>query len=333
MNNATSPSTALLRVDQRYSGRHGIGRYAAEVLSRLPIPWEPLGLTGRPGAPLDLFRALPRLPEHALIYSPGYAGFLRSTCPQVLTIHDLIHLRVDWPGRAKYAAYYNGPLRRIVRRTGIVLTVSESSKAAIAEWLGDDSVRIVNAGNGCSDEFRPYGPATVSNEPYALYVGNLRAHKNLDVVLRALTLNPALNLKAVLPSAEIAAARQRVEALGITARVDLIHGIEDLELAMLYRGATATVMPSTLEGFGLPPLESIRCGTPVAYWAGCPAVAETVGDRGWAVDQADDPRQWSETLATAFAESRRIEPPTESAHDWSRIAETVSRTLTDLDRA
>ena len=319
-----------LYVDERWRGSHGIGRYATEIVARLPAGWEPLGLSGPTSPARDILRPMPKLPRSSVIYSPGYVAFLRSPQPQLITIYDLIHLKVDWPGRAKYLAYYYGPARHVIRRTGVVITISESSKAEITEWINDDSVRIVNAGIGCSDEFQLAGPAAPSDEPYAFYVGNMRPHKNLNVVFRALALTPGIRLRAVLPKAEIAEAERQIAAAGAMGRVEILHGVDDLELARLYRGSFATVMPSLLEGFGLPPLESMRCGTPVIYWSGCPAVAETVGNRGYAVSSAKDADEWAHMLRLALSEQRRVLPPTDPTYAWDDVASVVRDTLAEI---
>lgn len=314
-----------LYVDDRYRGAHGIGRYAREVLPRLRPEWRSLDLDGHAHSALDAFRPLPEQARDSLIYTPGYGALVRAR-RQILTVHDLIHLRMPWPGRAKFEAYYRGPVRRAVRRAGVVLTVSQTSARAIREWVRDDTVEIVDAGNGCSDTFGVDGPAAESADPYLLFVGNLRQHKNLDVVLRALQLAPELRLRAVLPEREIASAVERAAALGVGRRVEWLHGLDDGRLAALYRGAAATVMPSTIEGFGLPALESVACGVPVIFWRGCDAVAEVVGDRGWAVDSATDARHWAETLTLATGSSRRVSPPVD-AHDWNRTAGVISDVL------
>lgn len=314
-----------LYVDDRYRGAHGIGRYAAEVVSRLHPQGRRLGLDGSPHSPFDAFRALPGLDRDALVYSPGYGALVRAP-RQILTVHDLIQLQVPWPGRAKFVAYYAGPVRHVVRRAGVVLTVSETSATAIRDWLRDDAVRVVNAGNGCSAAFRPDAPAEESSDPYVLFVGNLRAHKNLGVVLRALALAPDVRLRAVVPEREIADAATRAAALGVVDRVMWVHGVDDERLAELYRGAAATVMPSTIEGFGLPALESIACGTPVVFWRGCAAVAEIVGNRGRAVESSTDAAGWADVLTAASEGPRRVEPPA-GAHDWDRVAATVSDVL------
>lgn len=314
-----------LYVDDRYRGAHGIGRYAREVLARLRPQWQPLGLDGSPHAPLDAFRRLPGLDDRAVVYSPGYGALVRAP-HQVLTIHDLIQLRSPWPQRAKFIPYYAGPVCSAVRRAGVVLTVSETSARAIREWLRDDAVRVVNAGNGCSAAFQPEGPAEDAAEPYVVFVGNMRRHKNLDVVLRALAIADGVKLRAVVPQREIAAAAAHAAELLVADRVDWLHDVDDEQLAALYRGAAATVMPSTLEGFGLPALESIACGVPVVFWRGCESVAEIVGDRGWALESAADAADWAAALNAAVEARRRVTPPV-GAHDWNRTAAVISDVL------
>jgi len=316
-----------LRVDDRYRGAHGIGRYAHEVLTRLRPTWAPLGLDGSPHDAFDAFRRLPAdVAPHDLVYSPGYAPLLRAP-RHIVTIHDLIQRQWAWPGRAKFLAYYDGPVRRTVRRAGIVLTVSQTSADAIREWVRDDDVRIVDAGNGLSSAFRAEGAAEGSDDPYLLFVGNTRPYKNFDLVVRALALTRGVRLRAVLPEREVAAAAEKAAALGVAGRVDLVHGVEDDRLARLYRGAVATVMPSTVEGFGLPALESIACGTPVLYWRGCAAVGEIVGERGGAMHSARDAEEWAIAMRDAAHRPRRVPPPPREMYDWDRTAAIVSDVL------
>lgn len=314
-----------LFVDDRYRGEHGIGRYAREVLSRLRPEAEPLALDGTPYSPVDAFRSLPMVGANGLVYSPGYGALVRAP-KQIVTIHDLIQLRSPWPGRAKFVAYYSGPVRRVVRRAGVVLTVSETSARDIRAWVRDDRVRVVNAGNGCSAAFRPDGSAAESSEPYLMYVGNTRHHKNLAILLNALARTPDLRVRAVIPSHEVPVAATLAHAAGVANRVEWISGVDDDQLATLYRGAVATVMPSTDEGFGLPALESIACGVPVIYWRGCESVAEIVGENGWGLDDASDAHAWAEVFVTAAHERRRVVLPA-GIYDWNRTAAIISDEL------
>ncbi|MEW1835798.1 glycosyltransferase family 1 protein [Microbacterium sp. NPDC079995] len=316
-----------LLVDDRYRGAHGIGRYAREVLGRLELPWRGLSLTGTPYAPFDAFRSLPGLGEADVVYSPGYGALLRAP-RQVLTVHDLIQLQTDWPGRAKFFAYYNGPVRRVVRRAGIVLTVSETSAEAIRAWLRDDTVRVVNAGNGCSAVFTPEGASEAASDRYVLFVGNTRAHKNLGVVLRGVAVAPGVRLRTVVPEGEADEVRGLAAAAGISSRVDVLTGVDDERLAELYRGAAATVMPSLLEGFGLPALESVASGTPVIHWGGCRAVAEIVAGRGWSLGDAHDAQEWAVAMVEAIESPRTVSAPA-GVYDWDRTARIVGATLSE----
>src|SRR5690606_5985220 len=116
-------------------------------------------------------------------------------------------------------AYYSGPVRTVVRRAGVVLTVSDTSARAIRDWIDDDAVEIVNAGNGCSAAFRPRTGVASAADPYLLFVGNGRAHKNLDVVLDALIAARDARLVAVVPEREIPELSARTETRGISPRV------------------------------------------------------------------------------------------------------------------
>ena len=313
----------MILADTRWSGVHGIGRYASEVLPRLSVEWSALEVGGKPSDPQDFLRVR-RTPGGETIYSPGYNGFLARS-PQVVTVHDLIHLHPTTNRRAVYLAHYSAVLRPIIRRNRLVLTVSETSKRAIEEWVDDDRVRVVNAGNGLSEAFHPGGsPAADDSAPYFLYVGNLRAHKNVDVVFRALARVSEAKLVVVMNDRE--GAERRAAELGVADRVEVRGGLTDPELADLYRGAVATVFPSLVEGFGLPAVESIACGTPVIFWEGCESIAEISSGQGFPVGDAHDDLAWAEAMRTALADRPYATAPA-TTYSWDRTAEIVSNVL------
>lgn len=310
-------------VDMRWRGQHGIGRYAREVLPRLDVAWRPLGVDGDPASPAGTLRRVPRMARDTLIYSPGYNSLLHAH-RQLVTVHDLIHLQAQGLGAVKYHAYYDAVLRPRLRRDRMVITVSETSRGAIAAWLNDDRVTIVNAGNGCSPVFTADGPVFEAERPYVLYVGNLRMHKNVDVVLDAIAGCPDVSLRMVVPPRDVDEATHRAVVRGIDERVAVVTALTDEELAATYRGAAATVVPSLYEGFGLPALESISCGTPVVHWMGCAAVAETVRHRGVAVESATLARAWSDAIAHYIGHPTRVDPPSADQFSWERTATIVS---------
>lgn len=274
--------------DARWDGPHGIGRFAHELAVRLPNaqkmdariplrhPLETVLLS------LELWRS-----RSSVFFSPGYTGPLLSSVPFVFTIHDLIHLHFPAEsGLAKWI-YYNLLLKQIAQRAYRVLTVSKFSKDEILAWSGLPSEKVVVVGNGVGQEFCPTGAVYDPGFPYFLYVGLHRPHKNLQRLFLAFaqaTLHTEVRLVC---GGEASASEARAIAeLGLGERVIFAGNIPDSEMPEYYRGAVALVLPSLYEGFGLPALEAMACGTPVIA-SNTTALPEVVGDAGVLVNPLD----------------------------------------------
>jgi glycosyltransferase involved in cell wall biosynthesis len=263
-----------------------------------------------------------------LLYSPGYnSGPTRAR--SILTIHDLIHL--DDPEQASTAKrlYYELIVKPTVKKAGIALTVSEASRVRIAEWINDDAVEIRVVGNGSSDAFSPGAASDAPRDPHFVYVGNLRPHKNVPVLLEALARRREYRMTMVV--ADVADAHALAARYDVSAQVDVVTGIDDPALAELYRNATATLFPSRLEGFGFPALESYLCGTPVVYWAGCASIAEISGDSGIAVDELASGEAWAAALDEAVENRAALlrAPAAEwrKRFNWDAVARRVENSL------
>jgi len=199
---------------------------------------------------------------------PAPAGVRR-----VLTLHDLrFHTHPElFPRARRLAARVLWP--REVRRADRIVAVSATAAREAEERLDTDRTRLRVVGNGVEERFRPAPAPEVAAlrarldlpERFALYLGRLARHKNLDALLEA---HAALGEQAwpLLLSgtgSEEARLRARAAALAPAQPVRFLGFVADADLPALYTAAGAFVQPSTCEGFGLPPLEAAACGCPV----------------------------------------------------------------------
>src|SRR4051795_1651482 len=250
-----------------------------------------------------------------LIYSPANLAPVASG-RNVVVIHDTAALRhPEWYSRP-YVAWQRAVLPRIAKRARLVITVSEFSKAEIAEMLGADALVIPN---GVDERFRP----DPDKGDYALVVGTRIARKNLGALEGAAK---ALRGRGVeLVSAGSSRSYMRSEQVSIRQ----LGYVPDDELPALYARARLLLMPSLYEGFGLPVLEAMASGTPVVA-ANRGALPETCGDAALVVE----PDEFAEAALEAVDNQRLIDAGLERAarFTWERSAratdEAIGRLLT-----
>ena len=299
-------SAALLALDEPPE-LVALGGPSAERLpagiAHEPEPWHP---------PTNLGWTLAGVPAAArragvdLIHAPAYTAPSHVGVPVVVTIHDVSYER--WP---EWYPYRRDPIRRWFYRrsaTGAdqIVTDSEFSRSEIVAAYGVpvERISVVPLGVDVS-MFSPGLPSKTVPEdapsgPYLLHVGDLHPRRNLTVVIKALG---ELGRRASRPPLLVLAGVDRGagEDLDATARAEGVgHCIVRLgpvksdRLVSLYRGAAALVYPSRYDGFGLPLLEAMACGTLViaADAASIPAV---VGAAGLLLDP-ENPLAWAEAI-------------------------------------
>jgi glycosyltransferase involved in cell wall biosynthesis len=297
-------------LDARFTRQMSVGMktYVRELVARLPRVAPDIHFTAVTNADLrptglEVIRideptaanfslgeqlALPRLMRRGgalahfmSVYAPRFAGM-----PYVYTIHDLIHRRFPEYFSWKVPPYYRWVARPVARAARAVITDARATVADLREHLdvAEDAVRVVPL--GVSEHYYVEEQARAKRSdaarerydlraPFALYAGNHRKHKNLEVLVRAWSVleRPCdLALTEDGPFAfdidRYASRYGRIVALG--------HVDAEL-LVSLYAGCAAAVQPSSYEGFGLSVLEGMAAGAPVIV-AQTPALLEVAGD-------------------------------------------------------
>ena len=236
-----------------------------------------------------------------LFHAPHYVLPPLTPCTSVVTIHDCIHLRFPQylPSKLGYA-YARGQMWTATHRAARVITVSEASKRDILRYFRVPESRIDVIYNAIDDRFWQEPPADEVarvreryrlTDPFILYAGNIKPHKNLERLIQSFHLlrqgSPELrDVQLLIIGDEIskyATLRRAVHSHKLHMHVRFFGFVSDQTLAALYRLADAFVFPSLYEGFGLPPLEAMASGTPVIT-SNVSSRPEVVGDAALMID-------------------------------------------------
>jgi glycosyltransferase involved in cell wall biosynthesis len=234
-----------------------------------------------------------------VFHAPHYVLPPAAQCRSVVTIHDCIHLMFPQYLRHRAAyAYARLSMWMAVRRSHRILTVSEASKRDIIHFFNVPPEKIVVVYNAIDERFRR-APAEEDvarvreryqlAQGFVLYVGNIKPHKNLVRLIEAYDMlrhRGFDDLKLLIIGDEISklpALRRAVHKHKLHKHVRFLGYLPDETLAVLYRLAELFVFPSLYEGFGLPPLEAMACGTPVVT-SNVSSLPEVTGDAAVLVD-------------------------------------------------
>jgi glycosyltransferase involved in cell wall biosynthesis len=245
-----------------------------------------------------------------ILHCTTFRGPLRARPPLVVTLHDLAFVRHPQTFPAWHRLSGRALAGPVARGAEAVVAVSAFTKHEAVELLGvpDERIRVVP--NGVEEAFGPDGPAAEGD--YVLAVGTLEPRKNLTRVVEA---------------ARLAGVELRVAGGEGWRGVDApgrVGFVTDEQLAALYRGARSLVYPSLYEGFGIPVLEAMACGTPVVTSRGG-ATEETAGGAAVLVDPLD-----TESIAAGIVEAERRRDELRAAglararqFTWARAADEV----------
>ena len=323
----------LLSLSQNYRGA-GISWYIFNLLQNLPLveadfrytaflhdrAFQGAGLqtqfsrwpTQRPAMrilweqliqPSALYRA-----KADLYHAMAFVSPLMLPCPSVVTVYDLSFLRFPEAFRPINRYYLRYLTALSVRRAKAVITISESTRQDVINLLGKPADQVHTIYCGVDDSFRPLSLAEVAifkqqqNLPdrFILYLGTLEPRKNLSGLIRAY--GQLCQLDPTTPPLIVVGGKgwyyqavfTLVTDLGLQDRVKFPGYVPQAQLPLWYNAASLFLYPSLFEGFGLPVLEAMSCGTPVVT-SNISSLPEVAGQAG-ALVNPNNPAQLAHTM-------------------------------------
>ena len=250
---------------------------------------------------------------------------LRAPRPAVVTVHDLSFERDASVMSRRDRTVFRLAVPRSARRADRVIAVSELTKRDLVELYGLDPEKIVVTPLAADPRFEPDGDAA-GGDPYVLFVSALQPRKDPTAAIEALSLIGAGAPRIVFVGPDKGGrAETEAAAARLGVRAEFRGHVSPEELAALYRGAAALVLPSRYEGFGLPVLEAMASGTPVvATTAG--ALPEVAGDAAVLVEPGN-PVALAGGIERALADRERLRAAGLARAAGFSWAETARRTL------
>jgi glycosyltransferase involved in cell wall biosynthesis len=263
-----------------------------ERMNVVPLRFDPRSRARRVLAEQTLLPGAVRRAEPDLLHNVFNTAPALRAVPQVTTIHDVVHRRHPESGLTGLGVKALVPLA--AHRSTRILTVSEASKTDIVRFLGvpADRVDVAPNGPGMSEDAKGPAPAEirrrfeVGDAPLVLTVAPNRPHKNIPRLVEALAQIPDAVL--VVPGYETGDDELEglSERLGVGERLRRPGWVDDATLDGLYRAADCFAFPSLAEGFGLPVLEAMLRGAPVAC-SNSTSLPEVAGDAALLFDPLD----------------------------------------------
>ncbi|AGY60328.1 glycosyltransferase family 4 protein [Gloeobacter kilaueensis] len=219
--------------------------------------------------------------EAQLLFCPIPEAPLKASCRSVVTVHDLIPLHFPGCFPLQLELYYRYYLPAVLRRAEQVLAVSEATARDLRAFFGlaAHKITVIPPAHDSSRFFSRGLPP----DNYFLYLGRADLHKNLERLLRAFALVSEAGELRLVGTGRVERLVALAGELGVAARVQFMNYVPAAQLPALIERAQALVMPSLWEGFGLPVLEAMACGTPVIT-SNCASLPEVAGDAALLVD-------------------------------------------------
>lgn len=286
----------------------------------------------------------------------GVANFevpLRAKCKIIVSILDLIPLLYPKLVPFKHRILFRFLIKKAANKSKKILTISHSSKKDIIELLGINQGKVVVVYIASHTKYRPISDKNVLIQikekfripgRYILFVGLIEPKKNIHTLIKAFGLlkkNEDLeDVKLVIAGSKgwfYEKVFKTVRQLGLDKEVIFTGFVSEKDLCCLYNGAEIFVFPSLYEGFGLPPLEAMSCGTPVIC-SNVSSLPEVVGNDAAILIDPMDLNGWTESMSKVLNDSslrsKMIDKGLEQAKlfSWKKTAKETLKIYEEVFR-
>ena len=244
--------------------------------------------------------------------------------PFTLTVHDMRSMQEARTSRLSRVIAHRLH-RSAIQRAACVITVSDTVAADVIRYFGIEPARIRVVPNA-ADHVEVL-PRDVRHDAPILHVGHVERHKNLELLIRAISVDPnlpPLTLAGAPKGNEQNRLMMLAAELGVEGRVSFLGRFDDRQLPTLYAQAACVALPSTMEGFGIVALEAQRAGVPLCV-SGAGALTEVAGSH-IPHFASDDPVGCAKAIQAALAiPSSLLEEDRDRAtrFTWSESAERL----------
>lgn len=253
----------------------------------------------------------------------------------VVTIHDVSFLRFPDFAERKNLAYLTARIKETIARADAIITDSQFSAGEITELLSVDPGKLVPIHLGVENCFQPPSDEQISRlrkskgllRPYILTVGTLEPRKNISFlidVFERMTRFEGDLVVAGMKGWKYQLILERMLKSNRSSNIHYLEYVKDEELPVLYGGAELFIFPSVYEGFGFPPLESMKCRTPVVS-SSTGSLPEILGDAAVLMDDYDADK-WADEAMRLIEDTSTRELLIEKAYrhaakyDWKQTA-------------
>lgn len=281
-----------------------------------------------------------------VFHSPDFIPPYRAAKHHIITVHDLTFLHYPEYLTADSRAYYNDQIEAACHHADHILAVSEATKNDIVEMLKIDAAKITVQPHGVNPQYRPM--TSDETEPiqqalnlpseYILHVGTLEPRKNIIGLLKAyqLLLNQLPDAPPMLLVGRkgwlFEQTHAAMDKLNLGDKLIWRDDVTDAQLPAIYNMASVLVSPSFYEGFGMPALEAMACGT-IPIVSNRSSLPEVVGDVGLLINP-DDPSDIANAMHHALTDSAwrdamQTQAIARAEHfTWERSAQIALKTYT-----